>query len=60
MFHDRFIIIDYGTSDEKIYHCGASSKDAGKRVTTISELSERAGYQPLINNLLSNPPLKLK
>ena len=60
MFHDRFIIIDYGTSDEKIYHCGASSKDAGKRVTTISELSERAGYQPLISNLLSNPPLKLK
>lgn len=30
--HDRFIVLDYGTKDEKVFHCGASSKDAGKKV----------------------------
>jgi hypothetical protein len=29
MSHDRFIILDYGTVEERAYHCGASSKDAG-------------------------------
>ncbi len=26
IFHDRYIIIDYNTGGEQIYHCGASSK----------------------------------
>ena len=34
--HDRFIVIDYGEKNEKIYHCGASEKDAGRKLTTIS------------------------
>lgn len=29
--HDRWIIIDYGLATEQVYHCGASSKDAGKK-----------------------------
>ena len=29
--HDRYIVIDNGSKDMKLYHCGASSKDAGKR-----------------------------
>ena len=29
--HDRFIVLDYGTSNEKVYSCGASSKDAGRK-----------------------------
>jgi len=33
IFHDRYIILDYGTEHEKIFLCGASSKDAGARVT---------------------------
>ena len=37
-FHDRYIIIDWNTDKQRIYHCGASSKDAGQRITTISEL----------------------
>lgn len=37
VFHDRYIILDYETEDEKIFLCGASSKDAGKRVATILE-----------------------
>lgn len=29
IYHDRFIVLDYGTKDERIFLCGASSKDAG-------------------------------
>lgn len=59
IFHDRYIVIDYGTDAEKIYHCGASSKDVGKKVTTISEVTERGIYAPLIAGLLAEPELTL-
>lgn len=36
-FHDRFIIID----DKKLYHCGASLKDLGKRCFAISEIIDK-------------------
>lgn len=58
--HDRFIMLDFGTDHEKLYHCGASSKDAGKRLTAISKLSETTCYQSLFNQLLNNPDLNLK
>ncbi len=38
--HDRYIILDCGTSDMKVYHCGASSKDAGKKITTITQVKD--------------------
>ena len=38
--HDRFIILDYETSSEIIYHCGASMKDAGGKMTAISRLED--------------------
>ena len=57
--HDRYIIIDYNTPNEKIYLSGASSKDAGNRISTISTLSENAIYKPLIENLLKNHELVL-
>ena len=59
-FHDRYIILDYDTETEKIYHCGASSKDAGSRVTTISEVLEKEVYHDLIDEIMKYPPLKLK
>ena len=59
-FHDRYIIIDWNTDKQKIYHCGASSKDAGQRITTISEVVDQVVYADLINKLLKNPILKLK
>jgi len=59
-FHDRYIILDFGTETEKIYHCGASSKDAGLRVTTINEVEEKEIYHDLIKEILTYPPLKLK
>lgn len=57
--HDRYIVIDYKTDNEKIYHCGASSKDAGKKVTTITLVTDAAVYHPLIDSLLQNPALSL-
>ena len=38
--HDRFVLIDYGTDNEKIYLCGSSSKDAGKKATAITEFNK--------------------
>lgn len=59
-FHDRYIIIDWNTGNQRIYHCGASSKDAGERVTTVSEVVDQIVYTDLINRLLKNPVLRLK
>ena len=59
-FHDRYIIIDWNTEHQRIYHCGASSKDAGQRITSITEVVDQMIYIDLINNLLKNQILKLK
>lgn len=59
IIHDRYIILDYEKPTEQIYHCGASSKDAGNRVTTISKLTDSAMCHPLINNLMLNRPIVL-
>ena len=58
--HDRYIVIDNGTTGMKVYHCGASSKDAGKRITTITRLIDIDDYKKTIKTLLTNPPLILK
>lgn len=60
IFHDRYIILDYNTSNEKIFHCGASSKDAGLRATSIMEDTDRDKYHPIVDKLLENSPLVLK
>lgn len=60
IFHDRYIILDYGTNDEKIFLCGSSSKDAGGRITSILEDPDRKKYEPMIKDLLKNKKLALK
>ena len=40
-FHDRYILIDCGTDNETVYHCGSSSKDTGNKITTINKLDKR-------------------
>ncbi len=50
------LIID-STGTERIFHCGASSKDAGNKVTTITEVSDRQVYHPIVDALLLNPVL---
>ena len=59
-FHDRYIVVDYKCRTEKIYHCGASSKDAGSKITTIAQADNRKLYYPMIEELLQQPVLKLR
>ena len=59
IFHDRFIVLDYGTPDERVFLCGASSKDAGARITSIVEDYGVAKYAPVIATLLKNSTLIL-
>ena len=59
IYHDRFIVLDYGTSDERIFLCGASSKDAGARITGSVEDYGIKKYKPLIDDLLKKPNLIL-
>lgn len=50
-YHDRYIAIDYGTEQEVIYHCGASSKDAGSKITTILKIDDTSLYRSVFNEL---------
>ncbi len=59
IFHDRFIVLDYGTANERIFLCGASSKDAGAGITSIVEDYGVSKYTPVIATLLKNPTLIL-
>ncbi len=52
VFHDRYIYLDFGTNSEKLFHCGASSKDTGNKITTIMQLEDIAGYHALFERLL--------
>ena len=59
-FHDRYIILDYKCRTEKIYHCGASSKDAGNKLTTISKSDNNVLYYPMVDDLILQPALILR
>ena len=53
--HDRLIVLDYGEETELVYHCGASSKDAGKKLCAINQITENAIIHPVIDRLLLLP-----
>ena len=53
--HDRFIILDYGLKTEKVFHCGASSKDAGNKVCAINAIENTSLVHPIIDALMQNP-----
>jgi hypothetical protein len=57
--HDRYVIIDYKTKDEIVYHCGASSKDAGNKVCTINVLEDTNIIHPVVDKLLKNKDITL-
>lgn len=50
--HDRLIVLDHGLPTEQAYHCGASSKDAGKKLCAINRLENTAMIHPVIDKLL--------
>ena len=56
-FHDRYIFLDYGLRGEKLFHCGASSKDAGNKITTIMQIENTEIYHVFMEKLLVNPRL---
>ena len=58
-YHDRYIIIDYGLEEEKIFHCGPSSKDGGMRIGSIVEIREREAYHTMVDELCQMPQLQL-
>ena len=53
--HDRLIVLDYGEPTEQAYHCGASSKDAGKKLCAINIRLETSMIHPVIDKLLLAP-----
>lgn len=53
--HDRLIVLDYGEPTEQAYHCGASSKDAGKKLCAINIIIETSMIHPVIDKLLLAP-----
>ena len=62
IMHDRYIVLDFNTDTERIFHCGASSKDAGKKITSITEYTEsdvKTALHTVISKLLANPSLVL-
>ena len=54
-WHDRLIVLDYNLPTEKVYHCGASSKDAGKKLCAINEIEVTRLFHPAIDKLLMEP-----
>ncbi len=53
--HDRLIVIDYGLSNEQVYHCGASSKDAGNKLCAINKIADVTMIHPVMERLLLMP-----
>ena len=52
--HDRWIVLDYGLPTEQVYHCGASSKDAGKKLCAINKIENTSMIHTVIDNLFTN------
>lgn len=50
--HDRLIILDYELPTEQAYHCGASSKDAGKKLCAINKIENTEIFHSVIDKLL--------
>ncbi|MEG0276716.1 MAG: ORF6N domain-containing protein [Coprobacillus sp.] len=57
--HDRYIVIDYHTENEMIYHCGTSSKDAGRKLCGINRLADTQLLHSSIDSLLTHKNLVL-
>ena len=60
-YHDRYIAIDYGKENEAFYLCGASSKDAGNKISSITKIEESSKdmYHTMFGGMLNNKNLKI-
>ena len=52
-YHDRFIIIDR----KRVFHCGASFKDLGKKCFGINEIENKIEIEKLVNEVINNSSL---
>ncbi len=50
--HDRLIVLDYGLETEQVYHCGASSKDAGRKLCAINKIEDSTMIHPVVDKLM--------
>ena len=55
IYHDRYIFIDHGSKNEMIFHCGGSSKDGGRRISSITKVEDVMLYQNIIGSLQKEP-----
>ena len=51
----------YGTENEAFYLCGASSKDAGNKISSITKIEESSKdmYHTMFGGMLNNKNLKI-
>ncbi len=59
LFHDRYVVIDFNSENEILYHCGHSSKDSGNSICTIDRIEEKELYKKSINKALNNEDLEM-
>lgn len=52
MFHDRYVVVDFDTANERMFHCGSSSKDAGGKICSITQLDDIDVFRSVIKGLL--------
>jgi hypothetical protein len=60
--HDRFIMLDSGLESERIYQCGASSKDAGRKLMLIHEIEDgfvKEAMRGVVERMMGNKKLQL-
>ena len=61
--HDRFIMLDHQTDNERLFLSGPSSKDSGNRMSSILEFRSKeviSLFSDKLSELLKNPPLQWK
>lgn len=60
-YHDKYIALDFGTENEVFYLCGASSKDAGNKISSITQIEESSKdmYHTMFAGMLNNKNLKI-
>ncbi|MBE5948399.1 MAG: ORF6N domain-containing protein [Lachnospiraceae bacterium] len=46
------VMLDYDLATEQVYHCGASSRDAGKKLCAINKIEKTAMIHSAIDGLL--------
>lgn len=54
-WYDRLIVLDYNLPTERVFHCGASSKDAGNKICAINEFDKKESIHKIIDDMLSVP-----